>query len=120
MSTRSERYKSEAQRASSKQKRAATKAAAPKVAKKAAGKAAKKVVGTTAKKVTKKVVAAPLTMNASRAAGRKASFALEASAAQPSRKSTRASANRQKPDSNLKRRETRRTTSAKQRAARGK
>ena len=104
MSTKAERFRTEAQRASSKKKRKSVKVAkAPK--KKAATKAAE-----------------PLSKNQSKAAGRKASFALEASGehAQPSRKSTRASANRQKPDSNLKRRETRRVTSPERRAARGK
>ncbi len=64
---------------------------------------------------------APLSRNASVAAGRKASFALEESSAdRPSRKSTRGSTNRQKPDSNLKRRETRRVSSPARRAVSGK
>jgi hypothetical protein len=58
--------------------------------------------------------------NRSNAAGRKASFALEASATKPSRKSSRRSANRAKPDSQLIRRETRRSTSPGERALRGK
>lgn len=65
--------------------------------------------------------AAPVSRNASVAAGRKATFALEESDAdRPSRKSTRGSTNRQKPDSNLKRRETRRVSSPARRAATGK
>jgi hypothetical protein len=57
--------------------------------------------------------------NLSRRAGRKASVALEGSLTdRPSRKSTRKSANRSKPDSNLQRRETRRTSSPKTRATR--
>jgi len=65
--------------------------------------------------------AVPPSRNASVAAGRKASFALEESGTErPSRKSTRSSTNRQKPDSNLKRRETRRVRSPARRAASGK
>jgi hypothetical protein len=57
--------------------------------------------------------------NVSRRAGRKAGVALEGSQTdRPSRKSTRKSANRSKPDSNLKRRETRRTSAPKTRATR--
>ena len=57
--------------------------------------------------------------NRSKKAGRKAGVALEDSAeARPSRKSTRKSANRSKPDSNLARRATRKTTSPKARARR--
>lgn len=64
---------------------------------------------------------APISRNESVAAGRKASFALEQSGPdRPSRKSTRGSTNRQKPDSNLKRRETRRVRSPARRAASGK
>jgi hypothetical protein len=55
----------------------------------------------------------PANKNESGFAGRKASFALEEGA---SRKSTRKSANRSKPDNQLKRRETRRITSPKRRA----
>jgi len=52
---------------------------------------------------------------------RKASVVLEDSlTGRPSRKSTRRSANHQKPDSNLQRRQTRKTTSPKNRAQRGK
>lgn len=59
--------------------------------------------------------------NVSGHAARKASFALEDSATgRPSRKSSRRSSNHAKPDSNLKRRQTRATSSAKSRAARGK
>ncbi len=59
--------------------------------------------------------------NPSGAAGRRASFALEDSGTgRPSRKSTRSSSNRAKPDSNLARRQKRRTSSAKTRATRGK
>ena len=59
--------------------------------------------------------------NVSAHAARKASFALEDSATgRPSRKSSRGSANHSKPDSNLKRRQTRATTSPKSRARRGK
>lgn len=59
--------------------------------------------------------------NVSVHAARKASFALEDSATgRPSRKSSRGSSNRAKPDSNLKRRQTRATSSPKSRASRGK
>ena len=59
--------------------------------------------------------------NAAKRTDAKAAFKLEDSATgKPSRKSTRGSSNRQKPDSNLKRRQTRATTSAKARARRGK
>lgn len=59
--------------------------------------------------------------NESRHADRKASFALEDSATgHPSRKSTRKSSNRIKPDAGLKRRQTSRATSATTRARRGK
>lgn len=76
---------------------------------------------TTKKKPQGSVQGAPATRNASAAAGRKASFALEeGSDKRPSRKSTRGSTNRQKPDSNLKRRETRRVRSPARRAASGK
>jgi hypothetical protein len=52
--------------------------------------------------------------NRSKAAARKASYALEDSkTGRPSRKSTRKSKNRQKPDSNLKRRQTRRVSAPK-------
>lgn len=47
----------------------------------------------------------------------KASYELEASAGRPSRKSTRGSANRQKPDSQLKRRQTRKVSSPQSRHA---
>jgi hypothetical protein len=57
--------------------------------------------------------------NRSKAAAKKASYALEDSKVRPSRKSTRRSRNRQKPDSNLKRRQTRATTAPSQRARRG-
>lgn len=61
------------------------------------------------------------TRNESAHADRKASVKLEDSATgRASRKSTRGSSNRQKPDSNLKRRQTRATTSASARARRGK
>ncbi len=61
------------------------------------------------------------TRNVSKRADTKASFKLEDSATgQASRKSTRGSSNRSKPDSNLKRRQTRATTSPKARATRGK
>ncbi len=57
--------------------------------------------------------------NRSEKAAGKASVALEDSARErPSRKSTRKSANRSKPDSNLARRATRKTTSPKARARR--
>jgi hypothetical protein len=57
--------------------------------------------------------------NNSRRAANKATVALEDSQnGRPSRKSTRKSANRSKPDSNLKRREMRRTSAPKTRAAR--
>ena len=57
--------------------------------------------------------------NESKHAAKKASVALEDSQQdRPSRKSTRTSANRAKPDSQLRRRETRRTTSPKARATR--
>jgi hypothetical protein len=59
--------------------------------------------------------------NASGRADKKAAFGLEDSASgRPSRKSSRKSANRAKPDSNLKQRQTRATTSATTRARRGK
>lgn len=59
--------------------------------------------------------------NESAHADKKASFKLEDSqTGRPSRKSTRGSSNRAKADSNLKRRQTRATTSAKSRARRGK
>ncbi len=58
--------------------------------------------------------------NRSKAASKKASFALEDSKGDASRKSTRGSANRQKPDSQLKRRATRRANAPKARASRGK
>lgn len=58
--------------------------------------------------------------NRSKAAGKKAAFALEDSKGDASRKSTRRSANRQKPDSQLKQRQTRRTSAPKSRARRGK
>jgi hypothetical protein len=62
-----------------------------------------------------------LTRNRSQHADRKASFALEDSATgRPSRKSSRASANRTKTDNNLRRRQTRRAQSPESRAARGK
>ena|SRR5688572_23637422 len=57
--------------------------------------------------------------NQSQAAAKKAAYALEDSSTRPSRKSTRRARNRQKPDSNLKRRHTRTMTSASQRARRG-
>ncbi len=61
------------------------------------------------------------TRNRSKRAARKASFALEDSTTgRPSRKSTRKSANRAKPDSNLKRRQTRATRSPEARAAKSK
>lgn len=57
--------------------------------------------------------------NQSNRAGRKAGVALEDSQKdRPSRKSTRKSANRSKPDSNLHQRQTRRTSAPKARAAR--
>jgi hypothetical protein len=57
--------------------------------------------------------------NRSTHAAKKASYELEDSATErPSRKSTRGSENRSKPDSNLKRRQTRATTSPKARATR--
>lgn len=57
--------------------------------------------------------------NQSKHAAKKATVALEDSQQdRPSRKSTRASANRSKPDSNLQRRQTRRTTAPKARATR--
>jgi hypothetical protein len=56
----------------------------------------------------------------SKAAGRKASYALEESAGKPSRKSTRGSANRAKPDSQLVRRAMRDVRSPDRRAARAK
>ncbi|MEZ4226422.1 MAG: hypothetical protein R3B13_36085 [Polyangiaceae bacterium] len=58
--------------------------------------------------------------NFSKASARKAAFALEDSKSDPSRKSTRKSSNRQKPDSQLKRRTTRRATAPASRARRGK
>lgn len=58
--------------------------------------------------------------NRSSAAGKKAAFALEDSKTSPTRKSTRKSGNRQKPDSQLKRRETRRQAAPTTRARRGK
>ncbi len=58
--------------------------------------------------------------NFSKSADKKASFALEDSSKSPSRKSTRGSSNRQKPDSQLKRRTTRRATAPASRARRGK
>lgn len=58
--------------------------------------------------------------NFSKAAKKKAAFALEDSVTSASRKSTRKSSNRQKPDSQLKRRATRRTTAPTARARRGK
>ncbi len=57
--------------------------------------------------------------NRSKAAARKAAYALEDSKKRPSRKSTRGASNRQKPDSNLKRRQTRRASSPGERARRG-
>ncbi len=71
-----------------------------------------------AKKVVKKSpekkrasAAAPTSPNESKHAARKASYALEVSAkARPSRKSTRKSANHQKTDSQLQLRQTRRAT----------
>jgi hypothetical protein len=57
------------------------------------------------------------TRNLKKSGSRKASFKLEDSLGQPSRKSTRKAANRAKPDSNLTRRQIRRTRSAKTRAA---
>jgi hypothetical protein len=57
--------------------------------------------------------------NRSKAAGKKAAYVLEDARDRPSRKSTRRASNRQKPDSNLKRRQTRKTTSASARARRG-
>lgn len=57
--------------------------------------------------------------NRSDAAARKAAHALEDAKERPSRKSTRGASNRQKPDSNLKRRQTRRTSSPSERAKRG-
>lgn len=56
--------------------------------------------------------------NRLQAAARKAPYVLEDSRTRPSRRSTRRSKNRQKPDSNLKRRQTRATSSASQRARR--
>jgi len=57
--------------------------------------------------------------NRLRRAGKKASFALEDSeSARPSRKSSRRSKNRAKPDSNLRRRQTRKVGAAKTRARR--
>ncbi len=58
--------------------------------------------------------------NRSKSAGKKAAFALEDSKGDASRKSTRKSANRQKPDSQLKQRQTRRASTPKSRAGRGK
>ncbi|MBK8995764.1 MAG: hypothetical protein IPM35_08455 [Myxococcales bacterium] len=59
--------------------------------------------------------------NAAARADKKAAFKLEDSASgRPSRKSTRGSSNRAKPDSNLKQRQTRKATSPKARARRGK
>lgn len=59
--------------------------------------------------------------NRSRRAGRKASFALEDSeSTRPSRKSSRRGKNRAKPDSNLRRRQTRKVGAAKTRARRAK
>ena len=59
--------------------------------------------------------------NASKHADRKAAVALEDSATgRPSRKSSRKSANHVKADANLHSRQTRRSTSAKARASRGK
>jgi hypothetical protein len=57
--------------------------------------------------------------NRSDAAAKNAAYALEDSRTRPSRRSTRRSRNRQKPDSNLKRRQTRATTSPSERAQRG-
>jgi hypothetical protein len=54
--------------------------------------------------------------NRSKSAAKKASYVLEDSRERPSRKSTRRARNRQKPDNNLKRRQTRKTTSAAARA----
>ena len=54
--------------------------------------------------------------NRSKSAAKKASYALEDSGERPSRKSTRRARNRQKPDNNLKRRQTRKATSAAARA----
>jgi hypothetical protein len=51
--------------------------------------------------------------------GKKAAYVLEDARDRPSRKSTRRASKRQKPDSNLKRRQTRKTTSASARARRG-
>ena len=56
--------------------------------------------------------------NTSRSAARKAPYQLEDSRVQASRKSTRRGANRQKPDSQLRTRQTRVTTSPSQRAQR--
>jgi hypothetical protein len=58
------------------------------------------------------------TRNRTRRADRKASWVLEDSAKRPSRKSTRKASNRAKPDSNLRRRQMRRTRSPKVRATR--
>jgi hypothetical protein len=57
--------------------------------------------------------------NESSSAARKAPYQLEDSRVQASRKSTRRGANRQKPDSQLRTRQTRVTTSPSQRAQRG-
>jgi hypothetical protein len=58
--------------------------------------------------------------NRSRAAGRKAPVALELSGSRPSRKSTRTSANRSKPDTALIRRSEAKISSPESRARRGK
>ena len=117
MSTRAQQFKAESLRSGkpSKRKRPKTPRA---VSRADPADTAKKGISASDRKAGK---AHTSERNRSRRAGKKAAFALEDSeSARPSRKSSRRSKNRAKPDSNLRRRQTRKVGAAKTRARRAK
>jgi hypothetical protein len=111
MATRSQVFRSEQERSGTNRKKASTK--------QASNGAGRKKASTDNDAPVKLEKLRKLSRNASLRADTKTGFALEESATgKPSRKSTRGGGNHLKPDSNLKRRETRKINSPESRAAR--